>query len=70
MLRYPTGESAMTDAEFNRLLDAVRTAIAPVPGEDVLAKLMPVFSAPPRAANDNQVAWPLFAFPDGWNAAC
>ena len=60
----------MSEAEFDRLLDAVRTAIAPVPGEDVMARLMPLFSRPPRAANDNDTAWPLFAFPDGWNAAC
>lgn len=66
----PNGESAMSEAEFERLLDAVQTAIAPVPGEDIVARLMPYFMTPPMAANDNHTAWPLFAFPDGWNAAC
>jgi hypothetical protein len=64
------GESAMSEAEFERLLDAVRTAIEPIPGEDVMARLMPFNCAPSRPANDNDLAWPLFAFPDGWNAAC
>jgi hypothetical protein len=60
----------MSEAEFDLLLDAVRTAIEPDPGEDIVARLMPLFRAPPRAANDNELAWPLFAFPEGWNAAC
>ena len=60
----------MSEAEFDRLLDAVRMAIEPDPGEDVMDRLMRYFRAPPRAANDNETAWPLFAFPDGWNAAC
>jgi hypothetical protein len=47
----------------------VRTAIAPVPEEDFVA-YRSTFNPLPKAANDNQLAWPLIQFPDGWNAAC
>lgn len=61
----------MSEAEFDRLLDVVRTAVAPIPQEDamILAR-MPVAGASLKAANDNQIAWPLIRFPEGWNAAC
>jgi hypothetical protein len=60
----------MSEVEFECLLDVVRTAVAPVPGEDSIVARLPIFSTPPRAANDNGLAWPLIPFPDGWNAVC
>jgi len=67
-------EVAMSEVEFERLLDVVRTAIAPIPGEDCMRAHLPTTNTPqtrtPRAANDNTVAWLLIPFPDGWNAVC
>ena len=59
----------MSEAEFERLLDAVNTAIAPIPQQDFVAGMM-ASGRVPEAANDNGGEWPLIPFPDGWHAAC
>ncbi len=60
-------EGAMTEVEFNRLLDAVRIAIEPALREEFLIHRR-TFNKRAKAAND-QLAWPLIPFPEGWHGA-
>jgi hypothetical protein len=56
---------SLSEVEFERLLDAVRTAVAPAPEEDCLTYLS-TFNQPAKAANDNQLGLPFIPFPEGW----
>jgi hypothetical protein len=61
----------MSEVEFDLLLDAVQTAIAPDFEEEFVAQSLPLRQPLPRAANDNdRQPWPLVPFPEGWYATC
>lgn len=55
----------MSEIEFERMMDAVRTAIVLVPIEDMLARSL-IASRPPKATNDNAgPRRPVIPFPEG-----
>jgi hypothetical protein len=55
----------LTEVEFERFLDAVRTAVAPPPDEGFLTYLS-TFNLPAKAAIDNQLGLPLIRFAESW----
>jgi hypothetical protein len=59
----------MSEFEFDRLLELVGEAVGPAPLETEMSATWYVRNAP-RAANDNQMAWPLVPFPADWYASC
>lgn len=62
----------MGEADYNRLLDTVGTAMTLEPALEFLADYASEnddLLIVPVAANDNDGVWPHFEFPDGWTAS-
>ena len=59
----------MTEGDYTVLLETVEIAMRQSDAQDVVFVNAPPL-APPLAANDNGLEWPLVPFPDGWEASC
>ena len=59
----------MSEAEFDLLLNVVRSEIEAEAFDDLRSQAM-LLAPIPMAANDNGLHWPLVPFPDGWMASC
>jgi hypothetical protein len=57
-LPLSNAESAMSEVEYDGLLDTVRAAVAAAPPE-------PTFNPPANVANDNRLALAVGALPEG-----
>ena len=62
-------KGAMSEVESDRKRSAVRAAVnrSPQPNYWTYA---PASDRPRQVANDNQPAWKLVPFPNGWYASC
>jgi hypothetical protein len=62
-------KGAMSEVESDRQRGTVRATVNRSPQANYWT-CAPTLDRPPQIANDNQPAWNLVPFPDGWYASC